>query len=320
MAIVAGIDEAGYGPTLGPLVVCGTAFRVPDDLLDDSLWDVLRASCTVEVSRHGRRLPIADSKKLHRGRDGMALLERTALVMLATIGRRPATFRELIRELSPAAGEMLRSYAWYTLDDSPLPLAPEVGDLGTRATAVKRDCLRHGVEWLGAFAELLPEGHFNRLVSSTRNKAVVLMGLALRVAERMRALAPHEPIRVCVDRLGGRQHYRDALSTSWPTHELHILEETDTRSAYRLDRQGSVWEVEFAVGGESRHLPVALASVFAKYLREGCMQLFNAYWAQHVGAPQPTAGYYTDAQRWLREAGPLLDRLGIDRRTLIRER
>lgn len=320
MAVIAGIDEAGYGPTLGPLVVGGTAFRVPDDLLGASLWDVLRDSCTVEVTRHGRRLPITDSKKLHRGRDGMTLLERTALVMLAAMGRRPATIRELVREMSPAAEEMFRTYAWYTFGDLSLPLSPTTGDLGTRATAVKRDCRRNGVEWLGAIAELLPEGHFNRLVNRTQNKAVVLMGLVLRVAERLRALAPHEPIRIVVDRLGGRQHYREALCTSWPTHEMRILEETDGRSAYRLDKQGSVWEVEFAVGGESRHLPVALASVFAKYLREACMHLFNAYWGQHADAPGPTAGYYTDAQRWLREAGPLLDRLGVDRRTLIRDR
>ncbi|MCH8916798.1 MAG: hypothetical protein IIC52_01970 [Proteobacteria bacterium] len=41
MAIVAGIDEAGFGPTLGPLVVSGVAFRVPDDQVDRCLYGLL---------------------------------------------------------------------------------------------------------------------------------------------------------------------------------------------------------------------------------------------------------------------------------------
>ena len=34
MGLVIGMDEAGYGPNLGPLVVTGVAFEVPDDRLD----------------------------------------------------------------------------------------------------------------------------------------------------------------------------------------------------------------------------------------------------------------------------------------------
>jgi hypothetical protein len=34
----------------------------------------------------------------------------------------------------------------------------------------------------------------------------------------------------------------------------------------------------------------------------------------------PTAGYYRDARRWLREAAPAITRLSIDRALMIRER
>ena len=51
MAIVAGIDEAGYGPLLGPLVVSVVAFEVPDGLAGVDLWELLSAA----VSRCKRR-------------------------------------------------------------------------------------------------------------------------------------------------------------------------------------------------------------------------------------------------------------------------
>ena len=61
--IVAGIDEAGYGPLLGPLVVSAALFRVPsDDDLD--LWDAL--SPVVSRAPVDGAVPVNDSKKLYQ--------------------------------------------------------------------------------------------------------------------------------------------------------------------------------------------------------------------------------------------------------------
>ena len=57
---------------------------------------------------------------------------------------------------------------------------------------------------------------------------------------------------------------------------------------------------------EERHLPVALASMFAKYVRELLMGAFNHYWQQVVPGLRPTAGYYTDAMRFLADIDPAL--------------
>lgn len=320
MAIVAGIDEAGFGPLLGPLVVTGVAFRVPDSQAHRCLWDTLGDTCARHADRDHRRLTVADSKQLFRGRADFAALERPALVMLAAGAQRPRTWRELLDALTPNATALLDRYPWYSARDAALPLSGSVGDIGTRANAIRRNMVEERVELLGVFAEPILEEQFNQLVSKTGNKAVAMLGTALRAMDRILRCAPDPRVRLCVDRLGGRVRYREALQTAFPEFELQILEECPERSAYRLANSSRVCRVEFVAGGEDRHFAIALASVFSKYLRELYMHVFNDYWSGRMTSLRPTAGYYTDARRWLNDAASELDRLGIDRTTLVRQR
>ncbi|MFP6648221.1 MAG: hypothetical protein VB817_02100, partial [Pirellulaceae bacterium] len=71
-------------------------------------------------------------------------------------------------------------------------------------------------------------------------------------------------------------------------------------SCYRWGPPGCRREIRFAVGGES-FLPVALASMTAKYLRELAMAAFNAFWQQQLPGLRPTAGYPQDARRFAGE-------------------
>lgn len=320
MGVVIGIDEAGFGPLLGPLAVTAAVFRVPDADLDACLWRRLHASCSPTPARSDPRLAVADSKQLHRGADDLSLLERAALVMLAAAGHRPATWRELLGILAPDAIEPLLDYPWYSSAEVALPLSRATGDIGTRANPVRRDLDGQGLSFVGAFSEVLWEGHYNRLVRATRNKSTVLISRMLRALRRGLRAADERRARIVVDRLGGRMHYREALGIEFHGFDLRILEETEARSAYRLSGPRDVIDIEFLIEGEKKHLPIALASVYSKYLRELSMLVFNRYWSALAADLRPTAGYYTDAQRWLKDAAPLIDRLSIRRDMLVRER
>lgn len=54
------------------------------------------------------------------------------------------------------------------------------------------------------------------------------------------------------------------------------------------------------------HLPVALASMIAKYVRELAMHRFNRYWSKRMPELKPTAGYTLDARRWLADAAQVI--------------
>ncbi len=318
--LVAGIDEAGYGPILGPLVVTGTVFAVPDDLACQSLWKVLANNISNAPTRGDLRLPIADSKKLHNRKSGLCILERTALAMLATTGRKPETLASLLKILSPDSVKMLGEYPWYREYDHPIPRTTSSADIATRTTPVAADMANCGINLSGIFTELMPAGHFNRRVGQTRNKATLLMEMVLKTVQRILVHGKGHKVSIHADRQGGRTHYRDTLMTFFQGSRLRIVDESDTRSAYELATDNHEWFIEFITEGEERHLPIALASIFCKYIRESLMTALNEYFCSRIATLKPTAGYYTDGKRFLSEIESTAAAEHIDNMLLVRSR
>ncbi|MCP4708108.1 MAG: hypothetical protein GY869_05750, partial [Planctomycetes bacterium] len=116
MAVVVGIDEAGYGPILGPLVVSAAIFDVPDDLVSQSLWQILQQSVCKKRQRAAGRLVINDSKKLHHGLGNYQLLQRGVLTGLHTIMTDiplPNTLSALLNQLQCPVTTDYAPYPWY---------------------------------------------------------------------------------------------------------------------------------------------------------------------------------------------------------------
>ncbi len=67
-------------------------------------------------------------------------------------------------------------------------------------------------------------------------------------------------------------------------------------------------------------LPVALASMVSKYLREVLMVGFNQFWQNHIPDLKPTKGYPVDAKRFLEEIAPVAKQLSIPQSLFWRSR
>ncbi len=318
--IAIGIDEAGYGPILGPLVVSAAAFEVPSEFSDRSLWEVLAKSVSRTRSIRGGMVPILDSKKLYSRKEGIGRLERTVLAVMSAWRGVPPHLQGLLGQLCPEVVARLREYPWYRDMDAALPQAADGGGIRIAASALRRDLETQGVQVAGMWSEILPEGHYNRLVANTQNKAVVLSGLTLRLIQRAADAFPGRSMRIFVDKQGARQRYGPLLMRAFENRRLRVIEETPEMSAYELSGSRTTWRVQFTQNGESHHLPVAQASLVSKYLRELLMGSFNRYWCGEAPDTRPTAGYYKDGLRFLDEIEPHRLRLGIEREQLVRER
>lgn len=324
MLLYAGIDEAGYGPMLGPLCLAASVFEIDDaDPAEGppDLWKRLSAVVCRAPADRRRRIAVADSKRLKgaAGAKGHPLrhLERAALAFAAGEGDLPASDEGYLAGAGVPLASILERSPWYRGEAVPLPLSGTAARLGIDAARLRRGLAAAGIRAAPPIVEVIDEGDFNRLCEQA-GKAQVNFAAAMRLLERIWERHATQHPRVVVDRLGGRVDYVAPLLRYFPGAELTVLGQSERVSRYRLRRDGSEITISFEAESESRHLPTALASMAAKFTRELFMLRFNRAFAAHRPEVKPTAGYVTDARRWLEEMEPTLRELGLPPAALVR--
>ncbi len=328
MFIYAGIDEAGYGPLFGPLVVARSVLRIPKlppypASEPPLLWQRLSKAVARNLRDRQGRIVINDSKKLTTKAVGIKHLELGCLSFAALDNHEPAdvgAWLDLCGECHHRGQDIL---PWYEASDAspwqPLPAASTDGELAIARGMLRATCQRIGIELASLGAAVVYEDQFNREVALTHSKAAVSF---TRVAAHMlriwRDHGQDHPL-VIVDRQGGRTSYRELLAMNFPEAAVNIHSESPACSAYTLTAGDRRMSVTFQVEAEQAHLPVALASMAAKYTRELLMGRFNAWFTARCPAVRPTKGYGTDGQRFGHDIHPHLPALGIPPQTLRRQ-
>ncbi|HEX9793581.1 MAG TPA: hypothetical protein VGC54_06320 [Planctomycetota bacterium] len=316
MAFLAGVDEAGYGPLLGPLTVGYSLFRAPDPELD--LWGALPGACARAGGRDERRIRVDDSKKVHAGPRGRDRLERSVAAFLGLRSGTPVRLRDWIEV--PPAGES-RWYAelpWYAgLDAALCPsVAPERVRLD--ATLLGRELARAGCGFVGLGARAVPATEWNALLDRHGGKGGALLATTLQVLQHLLGATAGAPLRVELDRHSGRTRYAAALQRALEPARVEVHAEGPEASVYTLHFADREVQMRFRVDGDSLAFPTALASMAAKLTRERVMDLWNDWFGARLPDLRPTKGYAKDGRRWLEEAAPDLPDLGLDPRTLRR--
>jgi hypothetical protein len=320
VTVVAGVDEAGYGPLLGPLVVSAAACRVDDPVgAAAGMWDRLSDVACRPGGGAGKRLAVGDSKRIFRGREGLGRLERSVLAFAAAAELPVTTVEDLAGAvLSAGCRDSLGAHRWYASRGERLPLRACGEGPAAEAGRLRRSCREGAVEVLPTRSRLLAEGEFNRRVGAVGNKASVLAGLVAELLRELRDAAGTQALDVHVDRMGGRTNYLPVLSLAWPEGFAWEEGRRPERQCYRVDGLAGPTRIEFRVRAEEHCFPAALASMFSKYLREVYMLRFNAFWREVDPDLPATSGYYADAQRFLRAVERHRRRLGIAESELVR--
>lgn len=323
MALLVGIDEAGYGPTLGPLVVASTVWRIPQPDPDIDLWHLLRECVAREASAGQWRIVVGDSKRVFDRKKGLGSLERGVRAFLGAAGFECGDVRRMFDAFGAMITEEWHDAPWYRDLDLALPIDAVAAASEAVCQRLAETLAESGACCVAMRAAVVPEHIYNDRLARTNNKASVLIEQVLRLFDHAARAAGDEDVFVVVDRLGGRDDYRGLLMNAFPDRDLAILRVDEMVSQYRLtprSRGGSAWQVRFQVEADGACLAVALASMTAKYIRELLMARFNEFWHGLAPDVRPTAGYYTDAQRFLSEIAPAAAAAGIDMQRFTRQK
>lgn len=325
--VVAGIDEAGLGPLLGPLTFGYSALRLPAG--KKNVWDLLEEVVSREPRNDAEHLVVADSKRVFsRNPRGRRRLETTVLGFLDALAvGRPGSGAALLRTvpecIRPRAAEIAR-HPWYAELPERLPVWVDEGRLVLRAERLRRALETNEIRLLDAGALLVPAGELNRSFAATNNKSLSVWECVRGIVDYLWREFADQNLHLIVDRQGGRFRYARLLNRAFPGVRLRVGVESPDHSEYLLESDeggtGRTMWLTFAEKAETRAFTVALGSCLAKYARELAMGAFNRYFEALQPDLIPTAGYTTDGRRWLRDAAPALQSAGIDQEVLVRSR
>lgn len=312
-----GVDEAGYGPNLGPLVVCASVWKT-DSMIAPEQWLERLAPhlrrMGDEVKDPDLSIVIDDSKAVYQSGKGLAQLERHVLAMAALCDA-PVDCADRLRAwLDPQFGESKPSERWLHGPSVPLPTSGCKPLHDAALKSVRRAKRKAGITLKRLAGRILYPSEFNRKLADRDNKAAVLsettMSLVQGLLQFLADQAEGDIIVLC-DKHGGRDRYFALLTHFFPDERIEIVREGESESAYRWRTKNGDREIRFCAKAE-RFPPTAAASMMAKYVRELCMAEWNAFWLAKIPGLAPTAGYPVDAKRYRVAIDGLAKELGFE--------
>jgi len=274
---ITGVDENGMGPMLGPLVATAVTVEV-------------RRYDRARLRRRGLELGVGDSKQTSAfGK--MARAESLALALAERFGDRAPTDADALLEAFSLEGlavlrgrcpdESSRSQCW----SAPIALPAFGGELAEGRALLKR-LEGRTLEVRRVRSAVLCAGALNEAADRGTTKVREDLRLFEELILDARAAAPAELEAIC-GQVSGIRRYPDYFTHFENAAELG-------GGSYAIPEVG---EVRFEVKADDRHLPVGLASMVGKLVRELAMRRLSAFYRAHDPKLERVSGYHDPRTR-----------------------
>jgi len=308
MSIWIGIDEVGYGPKLGPMVL--GLYSLHGSSFNDNFWN--ESSVESDPRKWKDQLVVCDSKELYKSQSGIKRLETSAQVL----GQSANTFFTWLKLSDDLLLDEIKQYPWYS-DDFTIPLEAHPDTIVSHQYKYHKALNRRDVRPGPVLIRPVLERRFNSMLKS-HNKSRLEFEVIMKMLDHAMLLCPGEHFYVDVDKLGGRDYYSEILGTYYPMEDIQIVSESRQMAHYKLPNKNL--DIRFSKGADRFSFTVAAASILAKYSRELFMKNLNRYWCEKIHGLQATAGYPEDAKRFMYVVKPQLLAAGYSENWMVREK
>jgi len=300
-----GIDEAGYGPQLGPLVVSAVVLELPDALLIKHHplpkitcpWKTL--SNIISKNKSRAKVTVCDSKALYHPAKGLKELEKTALV-----------FKRLIEP------DYCNHY------ELSLPLSADNNEINKSTQMLRAELDNSSIRFCEAKVSIVEPSDFNDGIERLQNKADFLWETSGKLIKHcVDKYNSNNMLVIRAGKQGGRNYYFPYLQRLFAGKIIWDIEQGHNNSSYIIKaKPSSNAVISFIKDGDASEFVIALASIFSKYYRELSMLKLNRFFQSHIPSLKSTSGYHTDSRRFIRQISPLFSKLNLDRNNFIRIR
>ncbi len=197
-------------------------------------------------------------------------------------------------------------------------LSADKADIALASQVLSDDLSSNGIKLLELKSRCLDVAYYNKMVTAVKNKANVLFTATSQLIKNAFDNFAGDDLQIMIDRQGGRVRYRKVLQLMFPDMKLKILRESQQNSSYELQAKDKRMRLHFIVRADDRYLPVSLASMVSKYLRELLVYNINRYFTGFGADLKPTAGYWKDGLRFIQDIKTNLPHVKYDDNQLIR--
>lgn len=294
---IVGVDENGLGPLLGPLVTTA----------------VVVETARYSKKRHatlGRAQGIDDSKNT-AGFGNMKAAEGLTLALIESLcGRVCTDVDELFASLLLDSHENLtrpcptstRSQCW----SSRIALPCFGGDIEV-GRAMVANLRKKGIAIARVKSAVACTGVLNASLLRGQSRVEVDLELMERLVLDAREASPEELTAIC-GMVGGIRNY---LAKMRHLPRYGVMAVKAPRGALAFEVSG-IGKVTFEIDADANHLPVALASMVGKYVRELWMARQNRFYQAHDATLADVSGYHDPVtQRFIAQTATLRKSLNI---------
>jgi len=384
---VLGIDEAGYGPDIGPLVVTSSLFRLSEKYHSEKFWETLSEIVSKKTKEFPEKVIVSDSKDIFKNHPKNYLIgETTALCSYCLLYPAPLNFQEFLQNIFLDNLDLFqkrcKTFSKYTyrmcwgnnnffsedpLNSKNLNPKPYINDLFPK---LKKVIKSSGIDLIDIKSIVLcphlynksitKKGklffnylQFERLIENAlkriliENISVKDKGETVKLEKKYKKETINfkeneqknnlNSIFVIADKLGSKKYYINYLKSGLlGNFKIKILEQNRNISNYRISKDSKLSSnllnsldrilnnleirISFIKEGDKTHFPIALSSVFSKYIRERFIKNINEFFATKIQDLEPTKGYAYKIEKFIEVTNDVRKKYDIATNCFLRKR